>query len=730
MRYTTSRRRTWTWTVVCSCLSMWAASPSWADDAAPASGLTGLLATSAPDGLTEGDFADLTESIDASWKDWSRQTGELVKELYEGKHDTLESQQAAIDALKVKLGTLETALADRRYASIFPQLADLYSKLNPEVQIADAMLKTLSMGSEAARQQRLQPSFEQLSAAVDLVDTDLAGFNNAAQWRTWINLPALKGLTPESANAIEVVQAARDKLAAREKYSPEVQSFTTRESFLRLEDALGAVLNASDEKNILDTAGLRQAYSELLDLLAKYRTEPSVELEAAIRRSLDQLRVKSPDGGVAVGEALGSQFLNYNLRITASEGLLNRFIAETRVEQSAIRERMTEANVYGNQVTTVTTSINLVPNSLAAGFRLNLSGAVRSNANGYASRATIHTVGYHTFNGYKDVTFDGQEFYLGPSMVGARANNQAVGARTKFSGIPIFGHVANNVAIREASERMPQSNAITASRIRQQVSSQLDQQTADQFANASKQLQTKTYGPLRKYDLYPDAMSWSTTHKDLRFAARLMNTTELGGSEPAPIAEVPRNGMVAQIHETVLSHAFDRIGLKGQTLTEDQVRELLESRLTEILGREVKIPKPENAAPVSEQQMNTLVFDEHEPVRFSIDDGVVTLTIRAGLRRENGEDIPPQIISVPFTPTLSGKNIVLTRGNVGVKPITRPPNVAAQVTRAQVMRQKIQSALPEQTIDGVFKVKVENKQVELALVGLAADGGWLTLDLK
>jgi hypothetical protein len=314
--------------------------------------------------------------------------------------------------------------------------------------------------------------------------------------------------------------------------------------------------------------------------------------------------------------------------------------------------------------------------------------------------------------------------------VSARANNQAVGAHTRVSHVPILGRIANNIAIREANARNPQTNAMAMQRITQQVSSQLEQEAASQFANASKELQTKTYGPLRKYNLYPDVMQLSTTASELNLSSRLMDADEIGGSQSAPIAAVPSTGLVAQIHESLLTHAFDRLGLNGQEMTEDQVRELLESRLSEILGRPVSIPKPQNAAPEEEQAANTLVFDQNDPVRFTITDGVVTLIIRAGLKRNNGEDIPTQIISVPFTPTLQGDKIVLTRGNVGVKPVTRPPNVSAQVARAQIMRQKIQSALPEQTVDATFEIEQQNKTVKLTLIELIAQGGWLTLSFQ
>ncbi|HWL09681.1 MAG TPA: hypothetical protein VNQ76_14820 [Planctomicrobium sp.] len=733
MRYSYSRHQTWTWTVVCSCLSMWIASQSWGfEDVKPAVGLTGLIPAYAPAGLTEQDFSDLTESIDDSWKDWTKETAGIVKDFYEGNHTTIAAQQTALDLLKVKLKTVKKALSDSRYQSIYPELSRLYGVLAPEVEISDAILSSFVQGPEQARAKRLTPSFEKLKVAVNAVDADLNQFNNGQPWKNWASLADLSALQVNSPNAIELITTVKKRLEGREFYTAEAKAFSSRESFLQLEDALGAVLAASNDNvpDAFNEAGLREAYSKLLDQLAQYRADPSIDQEGAIRRSIDELRAKSPDGGVTVVDAIGRQFMNYNLRVTASEGLLNRFVSETRTEQSQIREQMMEANVYGNQVTQVTSSIKLVPNPLVASFNLTLNGVVRSNANGYAQKATIQSVGYHTFSATRPVTFDGQEFTFGPSQVYAQANNQAVGASTHVSNVPLFGRIANRIAIREANSRSPQTNAMTVQRIRQQVSTNLDTESADQLSNASKQLQTKTYGPLRKYNLYPDEMLWSTTHSELRLSTRLMDALELGGSQSPPVASVPANGAVVQIHESLLTHSFDRIGLKGQTMTEDQVRELLESRLSEILDREVKIKKSQAAAPEAEQRENILVFDEKDAVRFTIHNGVVTIIIRAGLKREGAEDIPTQIISVPFTPTLSDGKIILTRGNVGVKPISRPPNVAAQVARAQVMRQKIQSALPEQTIDGSFKVKLENKQVDLSLVDLSAEGGWLTLGLK
>lgn len=725
------RNRNTVWTIFCCGVMLWAGSRSWGfEDGETAVGLSGILPAYAPEGLEPEDFDQLVESIDDTWKDWARETGTFVQDFYEGNHNTIEAQRNALQRLQVKLNTMEKALSDSRYRGIHDDISPLYAKLQPRVELAEGMLDVLTMDVEAARDQRLQPAYQELDEALANLKSDLREYRGGQAWLTWAQVSELEKLPSQDIDAEALVSSVKSKLENRESYSESVRNFVSREPFLALEDALADLQRAMQQPDDANTEALRSGFVSLLDLLNDYRNDPSAELEGKIRSQLDELRLISPDGGALIAEVVSANYLNYNLRIAVTEGLLNRFYSESRQDSSWVNDRVMEAHVTGYQCTDARIALDLIPSSQNARFAITLSGTVRSNTNGYTSQATIHTVGTHSFSARKPVMFDGQSFYLEPATVSVNANNRTVGARTKFSGVPILGGIANRIAMREATSRTPQANAIARNKIADQVRNQLNNEAGQQFANASSQLQAETYAPLRKYDLYPDVMSFSTTDSELRVRTRLMASNELAGSKPAPMTSIPSNGMVAQIHETLLTNSFDRLGLNGQTMTEDEVRALLEERLSEILNREVKFPQPEPSEESEEQAGNTLVFDETDPVRFTVGNGEVTLIIRAGLKRDNGEDIPTQIISVPFTPTMSDGQILLTRGTVSVRPVSRPPSVAAQVTRAQVMRQKIQSALPERTIDSTFEIETNNKKIRMNIASIEAYGGWLTLKLK
>ncbi len=128
-------------------------------------------------------------------------------------------------------------------------------------------------------------------------------------------------------------------------------------------------------------------------------------------------------------------------------------------------------------------------------------------------------------------------------------------------------------------------------------------------------------------------------------------------------------------------------------MKESELRKLIEERMSKLLGKEVDIEDP--VVPEGEKPVdNTLIFDAVDPIRFQAEGGQVKIVMRAGLRPENGDEIPVQIISVPLTFKVEGNQVLLERGNVGVKPISTPDNVGLQVTRARIMIQNIQRRSP------------------------------------
>jgi hypothetical protein len=123
-----------------------------------------------------------------------------------------------------------------------------------------------------------------------------------------------------------------------------------------------------------------------------------------------------------------------------------------------------------------------------------------------------------------------------------------------------------------------------------------------------------------------------------------------------------------------------------------------------------------------------LVFDKDDPIRFTIENGEVSLVLRAGIKQEGKEDIPTQSITVPLRLSVKGNQIIVDRGTVQVAPATAGADRAQQVVRAGVMRKKLESVFKPMALDGVIHVPREGRaDADLTISDIKAFGGWLTI---
>ena len=702
---------------------------AWAYDDAPADvGLNGIIAPFAPEDLEPEKLDEIVGTLDDSWKEWGAETSQLITDFYEGEHPSIESQREILGKLQVKLETMRSSLEDSRFQSVHDEVRELYGRLAPRVEIASAVLDTLTIDPVAARQARLSESLTQLNKSVAGVRNTLSKYRNGDLWVEWTRLNDLGRIAGGSDVSVEdgeIIAAIAGKLEHRGDYADEMRDFVSQESFLALEDALRSV-----HGNLADPGAKGQEQraflAELVEALDAFDANPDALLAQQIREKFKAASQASVDGGERIQEALVAYYLNYNVRMLISEGLLQRAVREDRNESSWVNECIMNAHVTGWQCTSATVTADIQPSSEGAKVLLKLSGNVQANTSGSVPAATVYSVGYHTFNASKTIIFDGHNFALDPTRVAASANNQVVDAETKYSGVPLIGPIAKSIAMNKADGMIGQANSYTIDKMRTEVASQLDEQASTQFANASMELENKVYGPLREYSLYPDAMQISSTDSHIRAQARVLGSDELGGSRPAPGVQVPANGMVVQLHESAMSNSAERFELAGKTMTENEIKDLLQERLSKILGREVKLPEPTGGE--GERKNETIVFDQDEAIRFVVEGGEVKIILRAGLKREN-QDIPPQKITVPLSFQPNGDEVIMKRGQVRVEPIPgqAPANVAEQVARSRIMISKIEGAIPEKTFENKLEFKQQEKVLNLKITSINAQGGWLTI---
>src|SRR4029077_7674713 len=126
----------------------------------------------------------------------------------------------------------------------------------------------------------------------------------------------------------------------------------------------------------------------------------------------------------------------------------------------------------------------------------------------------------------------------------------------------------------------------------------------------------------------------------------------------------------------------------GKSLTDDEIKARIEGQLGKLLGRDIKFSHDKPASG-DESRIKTIVFDQSDPLRMHADDGVLVLTIRAGFKQEDREDIPTQIITMPLKFTVNMQSIVIEPGDISIEAAEKSSNAGQQLARAGVIRKKL-----------------------------------------
>ncbi|MEO1993942.1 MAG: hypothetical protein ABGZ17_01535, partial [Planctomycetaceae bacterium] len=377
-------------------------STSWGDDdgALQASGLQGLLPDETPNDLG----FEAWEQLDGNWASWSEAVAGLVGQLYEEKLD-LKQQRELLNTLRKKLAVMQTALNDARYASLHVPLRSLHSRLSRRMALATAMLETVSLKPKELQAAALQDSGKQLQSAVKHLEQDLNAIPNGSAWLGYVKSTELTSIA-KTASSDDTTQTTlktvRNRLESTDSLNEEQRKFVSRPAFQSLAKSIMAyqtVLSNSYEEG--DPQALRAQLKTLAHALESYEKNAGRQAAQQVHAALTALKSLAPDKGHRLNNVVDNRYTNFNIRMIASEGFLNRVVHTERKESGDVSDFILGANVTGKQTTTAHIGIDLKDSSNGALFDITLSGVVRSDTQGVTDQATIYTTGRHQFQAAK-----------------------------------------------------------------------------------------------------------------------------------------------------------------------------------------------------------------------------------------------------------------------------------------------------------------------------------------
>ncbi len=667
--------------------------------------------TSGPVGLTaERPSVISGEAIEVLDKALVEALNPLLGTLFDSARST-EQRRAAATALKSTIATIPSK----------PATSDeLKRKLERIVALMDAALAALQVDST----DQANAAQSNVTVAAVKVKNYLAGINNG---NAWLGYVFANELASGSATT-EIMTQAHANLTVMKDLTIEQKNFLRKPAFQELsaaiDSALASGLFADDVAKA--KADRAERVNALVVSLFEYELEP-VETQAEKARSAWRtLRARYPSTANALRHTVNSQYFNHNVHVTISETLLSRLISDYRSESGCIADCVLGAWVTGSQTTDVNVNVDVLPSTHTASFDLKLSGNTRSNTKAVKDPATVWTNGNHYFWMNRHVSFDGRHVYASPATFAVDTNSRTVGLATKFDGIPIFGGIVRNIAKKKIAESKPQSEAITANKMRDKAVPEFERETDQQFADGNSTI-SKTLDSLEKRGVAPDSISARSSNTHVAFSTRTIGTGRLGGSLQPPSA-LMATGLSAQLHQSALNNSIDALGFQGKVVAEKDFVTEIEKALTELLQRDIKLtdgkPSPPPAGEEPEPE-TFFVFGEQDPIRVEFQNGRIIVILRTGIRQAGKEDIPQQTIRIPIVMTVENGKVILdpesSKFSIKGPGAARKPQIKRILDR-RIVRKELNSTIDLQAAG--------DKTLPLTISFIELNDGWLTIEAQ
>ena len=462
---------------------------------------------------------------------------------------------------------------------------------------------------------RLAAAAARLREALGPLDRLLARSPSGADWRTYLDWPALTAQAASGAAADPAVLRRLQKRLDAEENGLEMPPFA---AVRRAVTAYAEAADAAKDPNA------QAVYAQRLEKLAAAVVTGAAAGTADALDPVGPLLARLEESGQAPATVarVRSAVNRPNLFLDVDESLLGNAVNRAVDETAPINDTVLGTRVRGSGRTTGLVLLDFVPSLQQAVVDLKLDATNHSDTRGSQGPVTVRTLGTTTVGARKRILIDDQRVAALP--VEAHADTD-----TRTAGIGVnkrFGQrLIRKIATRKIAEMRPQAEAISSAKARDRVRTQFEEQTASAIAQASRDYQTKFRQPLMERGWYPELLQMSTSDSRLSVTARKALTDQIGAFT-APPAVDPDAVLAARVHETLVNNAAE-ITLGGRTITQDFVEEQIKKNNGTM---------PEALANDGEQQDWSITFAKRKPVELDAGDDRVKVTVR-GSRFTSGE---------------------------------------------------------------------------------------------
>jgi len=658
--------------------------------------------------------ADITEeSIEAIDSDFSKVAGPLLRTLFDDQKPSDERATSA-STLRDLVANLSAATTEKD---------SLRRRLQRRVNLIAASIEASQSSVEGST-----TSASNLPTAAASTGTWLTTIPNGNSWVGYLHLEDLQ----KADVSADVLKQVSQNLTPSSTMDDSQKSFTSKPQLQHLKHAVDKAIRRTGFANDAEAAQGEQKYliETLIASLLNYEHDQLGSDAEEARAAWRSLRNDYPTAASRLRSVVNDNYFNHNLHFVVSEELLSRLISDYRSESGCIAECILGAWVTGSQNTNVDLRADIKPSANRAMFDMHVNGSVHSSTVATKSPATIWSQGNNSFWMNKSVFFDGRNVTSTAATFSVSTSSQVTGLKTKFDGIPIVRGIVRNIANQKIAESKPQSEALTAQKIRDAALPKFEDEANNQFSTANGTL-NKMFASLERRGVAPDSTSARSSNTHMALSSRTIGLERIGGSLQPPSALIA-TGAAVQLHESALNNAIDALGFQGRTILEKDVARELESALSDLFQREIKLtdntPEPVKADGEPEPP-TSFVFSKSDPIRVHFDKNQITLVLRAGVLQTGKEEIPEQIITIPIDMSLQGGKVVLEPGKIGIASKEESDRLK-QITRANQIRRILSNRLIRRELDGTIDLQAAgDKTLPLTVTMIQLLDGWLSAEM-
>jgi hypothetical protein len=555
------------------------------------------------------------------------------------------------------------------------------------------------------------------SAAADLrramtpLDTLLGRSKSGADWRTYLDWPALQ------AQAASGGAADPATLRRLEEVFNATETGLDMPEFVRVRKAVTRYAEVADAARGNGANRMSQRLGSLASSLLSASATGSAESLAPVPPILERLSEAGQAPGVV--SAVRGANARPNILLEVHESLLAQAVNRPVDQVMPVDEVVLGTRVRGTGHTNGNVRLDFVPSTDRAAFDLVFDATNVANTRGSQGPVTVNSRGVTSLGARR-------RFFLDEYTATASPVQASAATDTTVTGMAInsrFGkRLIQKIASRKIAETKPQAEAIAEGRARDRLRRQFQEQTEPALAQFRDQFQEKVRGPLEKQGLYPEMLHMNTTDTTLAITARKATARQLAAASMPPSAAAG-NLISARVHESAINNMLEE-KLGGRVITQADV---------DRMAREGKAKMPESLGSDPDQKPWAVTFAKHRPVTVAVDDGRVKVMVRGDKFVSGDRSFPGMDIWATYAIATSSQGLHLIReGDVQIYPPGFKPGGGEKLSMAETSLRRILQKRFDKLWKQVIDIPDLPLQGELASAGplpmrqlIARKDGWV-----